>query len=291
MDPSQGSGGDVAGEAYPPPVHVLRDLALDVEVLEGGVTRGRLRSRVPERHTAGPPVPFGVVATAADVLAGTVCGRAISPDWMATSVMSLHLGRVDAAREVVLDAGVLRAGRSAVTVEVEVRQGALVGSAVLTFSRLPRRATTLVLPDTGGRPGDRYGFGDPSDSSGRIAVGIEGFDEAIGCRQVVGDPTRVEADVTSYVRNSFGAVNGGVVAAVAEAAGRAAAERPGWRTFDLTVNLLGQGRNGPMSATSRIVRRDGRSCSVRVDVCDAGQIDEAGAPRLMAVAHLVLGPD
>ncbi len=122
-------------------------------------------------------------------------------------------------------------------------------------------------------------------------MGIEGFDEAIGCRQVVGDPTRVEADVTSYVRNSFGAVNGGVVAAVAEAAGRAAVERPGWRTFDLTVNLLGQGRTGPMSATSRIIHGDDRSCSVRVDVSDAGQVDEAGAPRLMAVAHLVLGPD
>ena len=306
MDAASGPGADEgAGEAYPPPVHVLRDLGLEVEVLDGGTTRGRLAARLGPRDDECVPVPLGVVSTAVDILAGAVCGRAIAPDWMATSVMSLHLGDVDAAHEVVLDAAVVRAGRSSVTVEVDVIQGGPVGSALLTFSRLPRRATTLVLPDAGGSVGDRYGFGDLAAASGRIATGVDGFDAAIGCRPVSGDPWCLEADVSPYVRNSFGAVNGGVVAAVADAAGRRAMElgatagsavgpgagdRPGWRTLDLTANLVGQGRHGPMTTTARVVRSAERSCAVRVEVADAGQIDAAGSPRLMAIAHVVLGP-
>ena len=297
-DAQGGVGGRVggeAGEAYPPPVHVLRDLGLDVEVLEGGMTRGRLEARVAPHEDTGALVPFGVVSTAVDILAGAVCGRAIVPDWMATSVMSLHLGDVVADREVVLDAAVLRAGRSSVTVEVEVIQGDPVGSALLTFSRLPRRATTLVLPDAGGAPGDRYGFGDLDAASGRIATGIDGFDAAIGCRSDLGDPTRLEADVSPYVRNSFGAVNGGVVAAVADAAGRHAVEHGTgvtgpWRTLDLTANLLGQGRHGPMTTSARVVRSAALNCAVRVEVADAGQVDDSGSPRLMAIAHVILGP-
>ncbi len=259
-------------------------------MLDGGITRGRLAARASSGTEDAVAMPFGVVATAVDILAGAVCGRVIAPDWMATSVMSLHLGPLDATLEVVLDAAVLRAGRSTVTVEVDVTQGEPRGSAVLTFSRLPRRATTLVLPDAGGAPGDRYGFGDLEAASGRIGTGVDGFDAAIGCRAVDGDRNRLEAEISPYVRNSFGAVNGGVVAAVADAAARAAVDRPGWRSVDLSTSFLGQGRVGPMSATTRTVRRDDGSCTVRVELTDAGQLDDAGAPRLMSVSHVVLGP-
>ncbi|MDQ2678329.1 MAG: hypothetical protein M3Y51_06255, partial [Actinomycetota bacterium] len=103
-DAGDGNGGDV----YPPAVHVLRDLGLEVEVLDERTTRGRLAARVAGDGDGlgddrDPVVPFGVLATAVDVLGGAVCGRAIAPDWMATSVMSLHLGPIDASREVVLD--------------------------------------------------------------------------------------------------------------------------------------------------------------------------------------------
>lgn len=278
-------GAAVAAPAYPPPVHVLRDLGLDVEVRHGGVTRGRLAAR------GGGQLPLGVVSTAVDVLAGAVCARAISPDWMATSVLSLHLGDVDPDVELVLDAMVLRAGRSTVTVEVELRQQLTVGTAVLTFSRLPRRESTLVLPDTGGRPGDRYGFGGLSEGSGRMGAGVGGFDTAIGCRVVPGDPGRTETEILPYVRNSFGAVNGGVVAAVADAAARSVVGDAGrWRTVDLTVSFLGQGRVGPMVTSSRLLRTGGSSRSVRVEVRDDGQIDDTGRARLMVVAQVGLVP-
>jgi acyl-coenzyme A thioesterase PaaI-like protein len=266
---------------------VLRDLMFDVEVIDDRVTRGRLAARGPDGSDV---LPFGVVSTAVDVLAGAVCGRAIAPDWMATSVMSLHVGDVDAVRDVELDAVVLRAGRSTVTVEVDIVQEESVGSAVLTFSRLPRRESTLVLPDSGGRPGDRYGFGAPEDGSRRILSGIDGFDAAIGCRRIDGVPGRTETDVTPYIRNSFGAVNGGVVAAIAAAAARSLVPES-WRPSDLTLNLLGQGRDGPVTTTAALLRSDGRSGTVRVDLFDTGQSDDAGAPRLMAVAHVVLGPN
>ena len=274
-----------AATAYPPSVHVLRDLALDVEVRDAGVTRGRLAAR------GGQHLPFGVLSTAVDVLAGAVCARAISPDWMATSVLSLHLGDIDPDVELLLDAAVLRAGRGAVAVEVEMRQEQVVGAAVLTFSRLARRESTLVLPDTGGRPGDRYGFGGLVEGSGRIGAGVAGFDTAIGCHAAPADPGRTETEVTPYVRNSFGAVNGGVVAAVADAAARSLVGDPGrWRTLDLTASFLGQGRVGPMVTSARLLRSAEHSQAVRVEVRDDGQIDDVGEPRLMVVAQVGLGP-
>lgn len=296
--PSDGGADDQA--TYPPWPHVLRDLGLEVEVLDDGITAARLEPRTSSDDT-DDSMPLGVIATAVDVVAGAVCARAIAPDWMATSVMSLQLDEVVARHGVLLEASVLRAGRSAVTVEVTLRQprsgsgAVLVGTSVLTFARLARRDSTLVLPDTGGRPGDRYGFGSIAEGGGRVGVGVAGFDAAIGCEAIDVSGGRTSTEISAYVRNSFGAVNGGVVAGIADAAARSIVRSPdeiaedAWRTRSLTVSFLGQGRAGPVETSADVVQRDGATRLVRVEVSDGGQPDAAGRTRTMAIAHLALG--
>ncbi len=291
---------DPGAPSYPPPVHVLRDLALDIEALGDGVTRGHLAA-LPTASAGGATsavaVPFGAVVTATDVLAGALCARTVAPDWMATSVMSFHLDALDPARDVVLDGSVLRSGGRTVTIEVVIAHPtttsapAVRGSAILTFSRLERRATTLVLPEQDEPLGARrhlVGAADPTRAPEPTrSPTLHDVAAAVGCRVVA--PGRTETAITDYVRNSFGAVNGGVVAAIADETARSlVADLGDWRTTDLTANYLGQGRGGPVVASSRVVRRDGGSCTVRVEVVDEGLLDDEGRPRRMVVAHAVL---
>ena len=100
--------------------------------------------------------------TAIDVLAGSLVGRVLAPDWMATAELSLHLAHPPGTGEVVADASVVRAGRTTVVVDVGLRgagaDGAPFGEAMLTFVRLPRRDTTIDLSTFEVRYGERTSF-------------------------------------------------------------------------------------------------------------------------------------
>ena len=180
-----------------------------------------------------------------------------------------------------MDATVLRSGRRSVTIEVQVRAAGvegLVGDAVLAFSRLERRDTNLDLSDRSVEPGSRYGFG-PVDGADP-----QRMDDTIG-QSVTDAAGRVtETQVTPYLLNSFGAVNGGVVAAIAARAARAAVD-PAGRVDEVAVHHLGQGRHGPVRTAAEVVLAGDRRQVVRVELRDAGVPDEQGG-RLMAVAHV-----
>jgi acyl-coenzyme A thioesterase PaaI-like protein len=99
----------------------------------------------------------------------------------------------------------------------------------------------------------------------------------------------VRVEVTDYIRNSFGAVNGGVVASVAAEAAHVAC-RPllgeGTVVADVVVHYLTQGRVGPLVTQGRVVRSDRCGALVRVEVADAGDPDPTGVARVMVVAHV-----
>ena len=82
------------------------------------------------------------------------------------------------------------------------------GSSRATFVRLPRRDTTLDLLTDGPSAGRRLSLAVPGSGHDRSAPPVDR-------RRARGS---VGLEVTPYVRNSFGAVNGGVVAALAAAA-------------------------------------------------------------------------
>jgi acyl-coenzyme A thioesterase PaaI-like protein len=229
--------------------------------------------------------------TVTDVLAGSLVGRVLYPDWMATAELALHLGdRPPVSGDLVVDADVVRDGRTTVVLDARLRagvpDGAEVGQVVLTFVRLPRRDTNL---DLGSRPveyGVRSGFG-----AGDLSVP---WTTAIGAAPAPDDATRWRLPVVPYVLNSFGAVNGGVVASLAAACGAgAAAAALGVPTgpVDVVVHYLSQGRVGPIVAGATVVRAGPGGVACRVEVSDSGVSDgQRGDGRSVAVAHVLSCP-
>lgn len=280
----RGAAPDRTG-GYPPARHVLRDLPFELEVVGSGRHRAHLLGEV----------ELGGVLTVLDVLGGALCATVVAPDWMATSSLTLRwadeLGPAvpDPNRApVVMDASVLRAGSRSVTIEVELRRGpTLVGDAVLVFSRLPRRESNLALPADDTPPGHRVRFELlDRDEPGRW------HDEVA---TTVLDPTDgvTETALTPYVRNSFGALNGGVAAALAARAAQLCATTGAvvaLQVDDLAVHHLGQGRVGPVRTRARrVLARAGREV-VRVELHDVGSTEHGGDGRLMVVAHVGLSP-
>lgn len=269
---------------YPPADHVLRDLPFVIHPTDDGA-----------RAVLTPvDVHPDELAVVVDVLAGSVCAQRVAPDWMATSSLAMRWSPVLPAPldgGVDLSARVLRAGSKVVTIEVvgsSVGGGDTVAVATVTFSRLPRRADTITfVSDVPGAPVsfDRDGGWPPR----RLAERLDAAARPPG-------PTEVPGELVQLVdplRNSFGALNGGVVAGLCRRA--AALSVPGGTTTGLHVHHLGQVRHGPVRTRARIELGDPGTggCAVRVELVDEGPARDAaagGPPRPSgapaAVAHV-----
>ncbi|UDY34130.1 PaaI family thioesterase [Dermatobacter hominis] len=281
-----------APSSYPPERHVVRDLRFELEDTGPDAARAHLPIR-PELCRDGVLDP-GPLLVVTDVLAGLLVGRVIAPDWMATAQLALHLvdppGADDPAlTDVVVDAAVRRAGRTTIVVEARLSAtgsgGAdrAVGEAGLTFARLPRREGNLDIGDTPVAYGQRFSMALPDS-------GLDGpYRDEIGVRVVAPEQGVVELDAVPFVRNSFGAVNGGVVASIAAEAAVAVAGTVldgAVRAVDLTASYLSQGKVGPLRTSASVRRVDGPVALVRVEVLDPGLPDEDGRPRVVVVAHV-----
>lgn len=245
---------------------------------------------VPEVFAAGRLDP-GPLLVVTDVVAGLLVGRVIAPDWMATAQLALHLTNpptdpatraateqpIDpadgAVGELMVDAAVRRAGRTTIVVDAALSSadGARShGDAQLTFVRLPRREGNLDIADTPVRHGERVSMA-LADSGLRAP-----YAQAIGLEYVDGTPEATQLAVTPYVQNSFGAVNGGVVASLAASAAVRTAEGllgGDACALDIAVTYLSQGRAGPLRAHATVLRRTGPTVLCRVEVTDSGQVD------------------
>lgn len=273
-------------EPYPPEHHVLRDLPFEMEDTGPDAARAHL-DVVPEVCDGGR-LSAGPVLVAVDVLAGLLVGRVIAPDWMATAQLALHLVDPPRSGRLVVDASVRRAGRTTIVVSAVLRAcgdggDEPAGTAELTFVRLPRRDGNLDIADTPIRIGERISMALPDSglrSSYPDEIGVEIVDPTTG---------RAGLEVTPFVRNSFGAVNGGVVASLAAESASALAGvvlgRPA-RALDVVATYLSQARVGPVEARARLLRRDGPVALVTVDVEDGGIVGDDGAPRPALTAHV-----
>lgn len=273
------------GEGFPPAHHMLRDLDFDVRAVDV------------DRHVArftpgggdGGPTELGALTTVVDLLAGTLCLGAIAPDWMATSGLTLHLAGPPPAGDLIVAAHIVRAGRTTVAVEVDVCGAGTdepFAEGMVTFSRLVRRETNLSLEGAELPPGTTFSF--TSEHPDRVGAGGS-LGTAISCEVLDASAGVTETPIDGYVRNSFGAINGGAVATIVDTAARAWAGAQGGSgtVTDLVVHYLSQGRVGPVRTSVRAVR-DGRSAgtlsTVRVEVTDAGAAED----RVMVVAHVGL---
>ena len=84
--------------AYPPPVHLLRDLGIS-----GTRTDDEVRNRAawqPGLADASGRFRLGVMATIVDMTGAAVALAAVRPDWSATADLNVHLTRTVTAGHV-----------------------------------------------------------------------------------------------------------------------------------------------------------------------------------------------
>lgn len=264
---------------YPPPHHVLRDLRLATERTDDGwaITTAPVVDEIC-RHGA---VRAGALAALIDVAGAAVALDAVLPDWIATADLSYHAcGRITEG-PVVIHSLPLRVGAGLVVTEARLFDGhdaaaaadRPAGLATMTFARIPGRATN-VARDEEGRPVRRTepwsggGFGTPIlDACGIVEV----------------TPGVLEVGLVPYVENSFGTLNGGVVALVLEAAAESAAVgrlgRGDLATTDVEVHYLAQTRIGPARTEVTVLRVTDSAMACRVALV------EVPTEEVLAVAY------
>jgi acyl-coenzyme A thioesterase PaaI-like protein len=270
----------VTPHPYPPARHMLRDLRLEIW-RRGGEVTVRAPAVAGVRSRAGA-VGAAALGVAVDVIGGNLALRAVQPDWAVTSTLDLHLLRPIAGDFEV--AGVpLRAGTTQVVLDVEVsdgERGAGPGAvASMTFTRIPRRNNTMPFVE-----GEQELFAFADGQSGLSAP----FLEQIGCRVLDAASGVVELPVEDYVRNSVGALQGGAVVALVDAAAEGVASArmvEGAATLDLSVHFLALGRVGPIRTRTRWLAGSPHDARLRVELFDTGQGDRLMAVAVVRLAH------
>jgi uncharacterized protein (TIGR00369 family) len=269
----------VVNAMYPPAQHMLRDLGLTVEHHEDGSSAGRLPVVDAVLDDFGR-VRAGVIATLVDAMGGGLAAYAAAPGWIATADLDLQLTGVPTDASTVDASGrVLRAGRSTVVIAVDLRVGGRVlGLGTMTFAVLPRRDSNPVMPV------DRV-RGPQSFLEGVRGSGFTGTVlDAFGLRTVDGARGHVELVPSSYVENSLGAVQGGVVATIAERAGElalSAAAGTALAPVGLQITYLALARSGPIRSAVEVLGVSRGWGSARVELFDDG------ADRRTTVARVV----
>lgn len=201
-------------------------------------------------------VRLGVLATMVDVSGAGIGLEAVSPDWIATADLSIHLTRPIISGEARITCTPLRVGARSVVVESTITDAdeQPCGYGRISFARIPGTATDATVESVleGGSP-----MVEPiAELCGIVPVG----------------PGQLRLDKSGYIRNSFGTVNGGVLALTAEAAAVSAAGG-GWAT-DLQIHYLEQIGDGPVGITAVVVRSDadGDHCLVRIEDRSDGRL-------------------
>jgi uncharacterized protein (TIGR00369 family) len=265
-------------EDYPPARHVLRDLRLTVEHHPDGTAVAWIPAPPEVRNPSGS-VRAGALAVLVDVVGGGLAAVAARPDWIATADLTLHLTPRPVVGDVEARGRVLRKGRTTVVLEVDLADtaGGNLGLATMTFAVLPRRDTNLTV--------------DQADLVSRVSFGIEesrfatGFQDQVQLTVVDASAGVTELPLRDYVRNSMGAVQGGIVAAGADAAAEhALAEACGGpvEVVDLQMSYLALVKAGPMRTTATVLDAQPRFGSARVEIVDTG-----AEGRLTTVARVV----
>jgi uncharacterized protein (TIGR00369 family) len=252
---------------------VWRYVQLEMRELEDLHVVGHVRAI---DHLRGPHgnVRAGALLTMLDSVGGITGGLASLPDgWVVSTNMSArtvaldhagldhagldHAG-LDHAGPIRIDATVLRKGRNSVVTNVAVcdegADGRLIMDGVLTSAILVPEAGPPVWP----RPLR-------IEQSTPVADQQE-LRDWLGMRAV--GPDVIEIPLKEGLRNPWGILHGGVVAALVDAAAEHATG--GGVTTDVVLHYLAPNRVGPVRATANVVGRRSDGDVVRVEVCDEG---------------------
>lgn len=262
--------------AYPPLHHIVRDLRV---VVDRSLGDWAIRLPiVPAIADATGRPRIGVVAVIADMIAGQTAIREVSPSWIATSNLALQVGELPTGGALVGHPKVLRRGATTIVIEVRIEHhesdapasARNVGLSTLGFSILPRRSELQAALHRSRDTGE----------DGVYAPVGRGFAkpllEAIGVRFDATGAGTAEVDLDPYLQNTLGALQGGVVAILVEAAAErlaASAFGSAVRVRGLELQYLKLGRKGPIRARAREFARTAAGMIVRVELDDRGDGD------------------
>jgi acyl-coenzyme A thioesterase PaaI-like protein len=293
---------------YPPERHALRDLDVTTEHVTAERSVSVAPVDGPVRNAAGA-ASVGFLAALFDTNAGLMALIAGRPEWTATLDLGLHATGWLTEGPAVLAGRLVRAGSNIVVIGADVYDGRgmaldeLVGldqlagrdparldragdegrlrhvaRGIATFTRIPARASAASGNlDPLGLVGTRRNLGP------MVAPDPVPLAERIGLRAVDAPNGVVELHNHPYVQNSFGALNGGVLGMVFQAAAEGAV--PDMVATDLQVHYLSQAKVGPARTDFEVLRTvdDHALCSVRL--VDAGNDDV-----VLALATVTLQP-
>lgn len=259
---------------YPPAVHLLRDLAVSGE-RSAGLATNRLAHH-PGLSDRRGGVRLGVLATLVDMTGAGIALATVAPDWIATADLSCHL-TAPVAGDATVVCRPLRAGSSTVVVGAEIidAEGRVCGLGRMAFARIPGRATRVEV--------DRRRSGDTEPVLFSMDGGSPIDDSVLDrCGVKVLAPGSLELDKSPYVQNSFGTINGGVQALVAEAA--AVSAIAGSHAIGQQIHYLEQVGAGPVRVDAEIMRTG------PAPLCEVRLVDSSD-DRLVAVADVVVAVD
>ena len=206
---------------------------------------------VPELCGDDGSIRAGALTTLVDVIGGGLAATTAHPNWIATADLTLHLVRGRDRGVVEARARVLRAGRTTVVLEVDLAVADdPIGFATMSFAVLPRRDANPDIAAT--RPAGPSTMALAASGLEAPLLDLVGIDTVDAARGVV------EVPVREWAMNSMGAMQGGVVGSVVEAAAETALRRASGTPLvvtDLQLTYLAFGRVGPTA------HRDGRARS------------------------------
>jgi uncharacterized protein (TIGR00369 family) len=255
---------------YPPDHHLLRDLRLTFE--HGDPAGGESASRawmpvVPELCTPDGAVRAGALATLVDVIGGGLAATAAHPGWIATADLTLHIVGAATSGSVGARALVVHAGRTTVVIEVEIFSDAEVriGLATMSFAVLPRRDSNPdITTSTTSGPSTMALASSRMHASMLDELELMVIDAAQGV---------VEAPVGEWSLNSLGAMQGGAVATVIDAAAEAATSAAAGAPLvvsDVQLTYLALARVGPMRTRVNVLGTAPGAVAAHVEMVDTG---------------------
>ena len=254
---------------------MLRALAIETRV-EPGLATACLPV-TPHLLTSAGGVRLGVIAALVDVAGASLLLADLHPDRSATVTLSAQSERAVREGPLLATARVVRRGSRQVVVDVALRDGqgsdrpdagVRSGRALMGFRRLPHRGDHAALPAP-----QLPSRGTLAHPAARLE---KPFVERAGIRVVDADAGVLEIENHDWVRNSFGTLNGGMVATLLEMAGEQAARSalgPEAVAVDVEMQFVGQSGDGPIRTRASRIRTLKEHCVTRVEVLDAGADD------------------
>ncbi len=278
----------IARGYYPPLSRMLRDLSPSISFQ--GPDKATLRAPVQSAVRAcNGAMLAGVLAALMDVLGGGLALTAFHPDWAATTHLSVQSSGRALSGYIEAEGELRRTGRNTVLVMADIRhapreQGGFttIAKAMIDFTRFsPREGSPLLKVDPVAK-------GTP-DAHPDDAGLIQPFYDKVGLKVLNEAEALVQVDMSDYVRNSFNALHGGVIALLADLAGQTMAGHAAGRSFattDLAIHFLSLGEIGPFQTKTTLLRKTSETVLSLVEILDMG----AGG-RLLSIATNLATPD